>query len=134
MKVFLWLWLVFFLLLSCFDATLLWAARGQLAQSLELSLDAALVGALSEEALSMGIWQMDRQQAHAIVEEQLHANSALMLRDGLSVDLIIDQNGDQGTIQGIATASIPLIMTRYLGMEGFEIKVRKQMQYQGIYK
>lgn len=134
MKNVLWLWLVFLLLLCCFDATLIWSARGQLAQSLELSLDAALVGALSEEALSLGIWQIDQHLAKKIAEQQLIANSARMLREGLSVDLIFDQNMHQGAIQGIASAKLPLMMTRYLGKEGIEITVRKQMTYQGVYK
>jgi hypothetical protein len=134
MRVFTWLWLSFFVLCLFLDGIVLWSVRAQLTQAMELALDSGLIAGLSSEALSFGSNYIDEDKAGQVAGQVLIQNIAGQIKDEVELDLQLDQAGYCASIQAVASVRVPLLMTRYLGLEGYELKVRKLMNYQSVYK
>jgi len=134
MKLFTWLWLTFFVFCLFLDGLVLWSLRAQLAQGLELALDAAVIAGLSAEDLSLGKNFIDEKKADMAAEQLLMSNLAKRIRNQVQIDIQYEQDGNCARIQAVAAVPVPLLISKYLGFADYELKVKKIMNYQNVYK
>lgn len=134
MRIFVWMWTMFFWLCLLLDGTTIWSVREQLRQNLELALDAGVVAGLSEEDLAAGRCFVDPEEAGREARRTMRENLAAGLKDKTELRIHTEQDGSQTTMEAAACVRLPLLMTRFAGSEAFFMTVRKGSVYQNLFK
>lgn len=134
MRIFVWMWAMFFWLCLLLDGTTIWSVREQLRQNLEMALDAGVVAGLSEEDLAAGRCFVDPEEAGQEARRTMRENLAAGLKDKTELRIQTEQDGSQTTMEAAACVRLPLLMTRFSGAEAFFMTVRKGSVYQNLYK
>jgi hypothetical protein len=134
MRILTWLWIIFLVLCIFLDGITIWAVRSQLAQGLEIALDGGLIAGLVEEDFALGQNSVDESQAKLVAMQLLSVNIAKALQDDLSIELELEKGNQGAKLSAVAGVRIPVLITGFLGLEGYQLQVRKQVVYQGIYK
>ena len=124
-----------FLIVCLFlDGSTLWAAREQLRQGLELALDAGLIEGLSDEDLAHGHSFVIYEPMELTTRQVLKENLAPALRNSLELNIFLDQDESQAELSALASVRISLILTRFAGLQGYNLTVKKRVNYQSLYK
>lgn len=134
MRALFWLWAGFLLVCLVTDSVSYWAVRNRLGESLELALDAALVGGIAEEDLIWGKQFSQREKAGDWAWEIMKRNMGGTLSDSLSLRFDLSQGDDQIWVEGQARAVAPYLLGALAGKGGREIVINKKAAYQGLYK
>ena len=134
MRTLFWLWVMFVLLCLITDAAAWWVVRGRLSQGLDLALDAALVGGVSEEDLIRGRQLSRRDLAAGLAGEILRKNMDGPLLESLTFRISLRQDADLVWAEGYATVDAPSLLGALAGRGSREIAVSKKLRYQGSYK
>jgi len=134
MRTFAWIWLMFLILCLFLDGATLWAVREQLRQGLELALDAGMIAGVSEEDLAHGQNFMVFKNMEFAVLQVLKENLAPKLRNTLELNISLEQDETRAKLKALASVRIPLILIRFVGLEGCDLTVRKEQNYQCLFK
>jgi hypothetical protein len=133
-KTLFWLWAVFLLVILTADAAAYFVVRNRLSQSLELALDGAIVGSISEEDLIFGRQSAGAARAQAVAWELLKGNMAGPLADSLTLQFELLQENEQIMARGRASVRTRFLLASLTGGGAREIIVNKTLRYQGLYK
>ena len=134
MRAFYWLWAMFLLVCLTADTTMYWVVRNRLGQSMELALDAALVGSIAEEDLMRGKQFSHKEKAEMWAQEVLRKNLDGSLSDNLAFHFDFKQDGERIWAEGQAKVEAPFLIGALAGRSRREIEVSRKLTYQGSYK
>ena len=134
MRVFFWLWIMFLLVCLVTDSASYWLVRSRLSQSLELSLDAALVSGIAQEDLIRGRQLSHTGRAAVWALDVLKRNMEGPLADSVTLQIEMRQEKEKIWASGKAKVELPYLLGKLAGRGSREIRVNKQMSYQGSYK
>ena len=134
MKGIFWLWATFLIVVLITDSASYWVTRSRLSQSLELALDAAIVGSVEEGDLIWGRNLARSEKANALAHEFLKSNMAGSLSESLKLQFEFQQEGDRVWVSGAASVRVPYLLGSFVGSGSREITVNKKLNYQGQYK
>ncbi|MCL1804620.1 MAG: hypothetical protein FWG28_01235 [Clostridiales bacterium] len=134
MRALFWLWVGFLLVCLVTDTVSYWVVRSRLGESLELALDAALVGGIEEGDLIWGKQLTREDRAGVWAREIFQKNMKGSLEGKLSFSFELKQEADQIWTEGRAKAELPYLLGALVGKGSREIVINKKMAYQGLYK
>ena len=116
------------------DSASFWVVRHRLSQSLDLALDAALVGGVVEEDLIWGRHISRKRDAEHQAWEVLRKNMDGSLLNSLFFSFDLHQDRDMIWVEGSAKVETPFLLGALAGKGRREILVSKKLNYQGSYK
>ena len=131
---FFWLWVMFLILCLVTDSATYWVVRSRLSRSMDLALDAAIVGGVVEEDLIWGRHIAESGRAAGLAWEILESNMAGPLQDSLAFHFDLYQDKDRIWAEGRAAIETPFLLGALIGRGRREIAVNKKLDYLGSYK
>ena len=134
MRALYWLWVAFLLVCLVTDSAMYWVVRNRLGQGLDLALDAALVGSITEENLIRGKQFSDKEKAGEWAWEILKKNMGGPLARSLALNFDLTQDGERIWAEGQARVEAPFLLGALAGRGRREIEVNRKLTYQGSYK
>ena len=134
MRAFFWLWVMILILCLVTDSAAYWVARGRLSASLELALDAALIGSIDESDLTRGRQLARSDNARVWANEISRKNLSGLLARNAAFSFELNQDMDRIWVSGQVRSEIPFLLGSLAGKGGREISVSKSLCYQGGYK
>jgi len=134
MRAFFWLWAMALLLCLVTDSAVYWIARSRLSLSLDLALDAALIGSINEDDLIHGRQLARADQAEAWANAILKKNLSGMLAQSASLNFWLTQDKDCVVAKGQVKSRVPFLSGALAGKGSREISVSRELSYQGRYK
>jgi hypothetical protein len=134
MRALFWLWAGFLLVCIVADTASYWVARDRLGASLELALDAALVGGIAEEDLVWGRQLSRKEKAEEWARDILRRNLGAALSKNLAFRFSLLQESDTIWAEGQAKVELPYLLGALVGKGSREIVINRKLAYQGLYK
>jgi hypothetical protein len=129
-----WMMASLLLVALMFDITLVWSARNQLDQAMDLALDGALVSGLNTEDLNRGKSYLNEQAGRNMAIQLVTDNIRPELGRTLDFQVIFEQDGNRPKAIATAQAYVQVISTKMLGLPGIPIRIHKTRYHVSRYK